>query len=145
MTQRGRPDAGYSLFKNRWSSWPGRAVEPLIRISLEQAVITGSVPWPEAQAVGGWWNRQFNPEIDLVGADREPIATRIHFCGSLKWLGTPFDNRDLHELDEGARQIPGFDAGHTGLIVVTRSGADLPADAVDVVWGPDDVVAAWQP
>jgi hypothetical protein len=30
-------------------------------------------------------------------------------------------------------------------MVVTRSGANLTADAVDVVWGPDDVVAAWQP
>ena len=145
LTQRGRPDAGYTLFQNRWASWRGRAVEPLIRTSLEQATVTGALPWPEAQAVGGWWNRQFNPEIDLVGADRAPIASRIHFCGSLKWLGTPFDTHDLHQLQEGARHIPGFDASHTGLLVVTRSGASLPADAVTAVWGPDDVVAAWKP
>lgn len=25
--------------------------------------------WPEAIAVGGWWNHAFQPEIDLVGAD----------------------------------------------------------------------------
>ena len=145
LTQRGRPEAGYALVQRRWTSWRGRAVEPLIRASLEQATLNGSLPWPDVQAVGGWWNRQFNPEIDLVGADRAPIASQIHFCGSLKWLGTPFDAHDLRQLREGARQVPGFDASHTGLIAVTRSGADLPADAVDVVWGPDDVVSAWQP
>ncbi|GLW35576.1 ATP-binding protein [Actinoplanes regularis] len=144
LTRRGRPDAGYTLFQTRWTSWRGRAVEPLVRASLEQAAISGSLPWPDAHAVGGWWNRQFNPEIDLVGADRAPVASRIHFCGSLKWLGTAFGTRDLHQLQEGARQIPGFDAAHTGLVVVTRSGAELPAGIVDVVWGPDDIVGAWQ-
>ena len=145
LTRRGRPDAGYTLFRNRWTSWRGRAVEPLIRTSLEQAAVNGTLPWPDARAVGGWWNRQFNPEIDLVGADRAPIASQIHFCGSLKWLGTPFDIHDLHQLREGARHVPGFDTSHTGLIAVTRSGVTLPADALDVVWGPDDVVAAWRP
>jgi hypothetical protein len=145
LTLRGRPDAGYALLQNRWTSWRGRAVEPLIRTSLEQATVTGVLPWPDAQAVGGWWNRQFHPEIDLVGADRASIASQIHFCGSLKWLGTPVDTHDLHQLQEGARQVPGFDASHTGLLVVTRSGTNLPTDAVDVTWGPDEIVAAWQP
>jgi hypothetical protein len=144
LVLRGRPDAGYALFQNRWSSWQGRAVEPLIRTSAEQATVTGALPWPDAQVVGGWWNRQFNPEIDLVGADRAPVASRIHFCGSVKWLGTPFDSHDLHHLRDGARQVPGFDDA-AGLLAVTRSGADIPAGAVDVVWGPDDVVAAWRP
>jgi hypothetical protein len=143
LTQRGRPDAGYALFRRRWASWRGRAVEPLVRASLEQAAAGGTLPWPDAQVVGGWWNRQFDPEIDLVGADRAPIASRIHFCGSLKWLGTPFDTHDLNRLREGARQVPGFDAAHTGLIVVSRSGAELLDQAVDAVWGPGDVVAAW--
>jgi hypothetical protein len=144
LTRPGRPDAGYTLFQNRWTSWRGRAVEPLVRTSLEEAAINGTLPWPQTQAVGGWWNRQFNPEIDLVGADRASVASQIHFCGSLKWPGSPFDTHDLRQLQEGARHIPGFDASHTGLIAVSRSGADLPADAVDVVWSPDDVVAAWQ-
>jgi hypothetical protein len=103
----------------------------------------GALPWPDAHTVGGWWNRQFNPEIDLVGADRAPGATRILFCGSLKWLGTPFDTHDLHQLQADARHIPGYDPAHTGTIVVTRSGANLPAGIVDAVWGPDDVVRAW--
>ncbi|WP_433363984.1 hypothetical protein ACQPZX_33165 [Actinoplanes sp. CA-142083] len=112
---------------------------------MEQATLTGALPWPEAQVVGGWWNRQFNPEIDLVGADRAPVASRIHFCGSVKWLSTPFDGHDLHQLRDGARQVPGFDAAATGLLAVSRSSADIPADAADVVWGAGDVVAAWRP
>lgn len=144
LSQRGRADAGYRLFQTRWASWRGRAVEPLVRDSLEQAAITGVLPWPDIHVVGGWWNRQFNPEVDLVAADRTPPATRIHFCGSVKWLGTAFDTHDLRTLQDGARYVPGFDEAHTGLIVVTRSGADVPADAVQAVWSPNDIVAAWQ-
>jgi hypothetical protein len=63
----------------------------------------------------------------------------------LKWLGTAFDTHDLRKLQDGARQVPGFEAAHTGLIVVTRSGADLPPDAVQSVWSPAGIVAAWTP
>ncbi|GLY32541.1 ATP-binding protein [Kineosporia sp. NBRC 101731] len=144
LSRRGRPDVGFRLFQNRWSSWRGRAVEPLVRLSLEQAALTGDLDWPQVQVVGGWWNRRFDPEIDLVGADRGPIASHIHFCGSLKWLGTPFDSHDLRQLREGSNQIPGFDDQRTGLVVVSRSGVNLPDQSVDLIWGPDDVVAAWQ-
>jgi AAA+ ATPase superfamily predicted ATPase len=144
QTLRGRPAAGQVLLQRRWSSWRGRAVEPLIRASLEQAALSGSLPWPDTQVVGGWWNRQFDPEIDLVGADRAPTASRIDFCGSVKWLGTPFDRHDLQTLQSSARQVPGFDDDRTGSVVVSRSGMDLPGDAVTLFWGPDDVVHAWR-
>jgi uncharacterized protein len=39
--------------------------------------------------------------------------------------------------------IPGFQPGTSGLVVVSRSGADLPAGAADLIWGPDDIVQAW--
>lgn len=145
LARRGRTDAGYRLFQTRWATWRGRAVEPLVRDSLEQAAITGALPWPGIQTVGGWWNRQFNPEVDLVAADRAAPASRIHFCGSLKWLGTAFDNHDLRTLQEGARHVPGFDEAHTGLLVVTRSGIGVPAGTVHTVWGPTEVVAVWRP
>jgi hypothetical protein len=143
LTLRGRADAAYRLFQSRWASWRGRAIEPLVRASLEQAAFTGALPWPDTQVVGGWWNRQFNPEIDLVGADQVSPASQIFFCGSLKWLGTPFDTHDLRKLQDGAREVPGFDETRTGLIAVSRSGTKLPTDAVQVVWDPTDVVAAW--
>jgi AAA+ ATPase superfamily predicted ATPase len=146
LARRGRPEAAFGLVERRWTAWRGRAVEPLIRESLQVAASSGDLQWPGVQAVGGWWNRQFNPEIDLVGADRAPVARRILFAGSIKWLGTPFDRHDLAALAAGVAEIPGFAVGQTGLVIVTRSGsvADLDLAHVDLVWSPDDVVRAWR-
>jgi AAA+ ATPase superfamily predicted ATPase len=145
QVRRGRPDAAYRLIERRWTAWRGKAVEPLIREALELAAAAGTLPWPDAQAVGGWWNRQFNPEIDLVGADHSPVATRIHFTGSIKWLGTPFDQHDLATHHAAAAQIPGHTPGSTGTVIVSLSGISNTIDArsVEVVWGPGDVVDAW--
>ncbi len=99
--------------------------------------------WPGAEAIGGWWNRQNNPEIDLVGADREPVARNIYFLGSIKWLeNRPFDRHDYDGLARGVLAVPGV--GHqTPLVVVSRSGLteDLPLAAH---WGPDELMRAWQ-
>lgn len=142
--RRGRADAAFAILERRWRSWRGKAVEPLIRESLELACAAGMTPWPAAEAVGGWWNRQFDPEVDLVGADRAPVAGHVYFAGSIKWLGTPFDGHDLAELRRGAFTVPGF-APATGLAAVSLSGiAPGLADDLQLWWGPDDVVGAWQ-
>ncbi|MFC9427460.1 ATP-binding protein [Streptomyces sp. NPDC056987] len=148
LTLRGRPDMAFRMVRRRWTAWRGRAVEPLIRESLELAAATGELPWPEAEAVGGWWNRQFSPEVDLVGADRAPVAGTLYFAGSVKWLTGPFDHHDLAALTEGAAQVPGFVPGSTGLIVASLGGTSGitgtgGGDGVDLVWGPGDVVGAW--
>ena len=95
--------------------------------------------------MGAWWNRQFDPEIDLVGADRAPVASRIYYLGSIKWLGTPFDQHDLADLRRGAAEVPGFTAGLSGLVIVSLSGTggSVRPGQVDLEWGPGDVVAAW--
>ena len=67
LTRRGRPDAGYVLFQSRWGSWRGRAVEPLVRASLEQATITGTLPWPGAPAA---WPAATAPDAQPVSAPR---------------------------------------------------------------------------
>jgi hypothetical protein len=147
QARRGRPEAAFRLVQRRWSAWRGRAVEPLVRQSLELASVAGRLPWPDAEAVGGWWNRRFDPEVDLVGADRSPVAQRIHFIGSVKWLTTPFDDRDLAELMRSATEVPGFAPGGTGLVIVSRSGTSPRLDParVDLVQGPADILSAWQP
>ncbi|MFC7550036.1 hypothetical protein [Plantactinospora sp. GCM10030261] len=98
------------------------------------------------QAVGGWWNRQFNPEIDIIGADRAPVAQTVYFAGSVKWLSSPFDARDLADLTAGATKVPGFDHGRCGLVLVSLSGLSPQVDStkVDVVWGPSEVLSAWR-
>jgi hypothetical protein len=147
QTRRGRPEAAFRIVQRRWATWRGRAVEPLVRESLELAAASGELPWPEVEAVGGWWNRQFSPEIDLIGADRAPVAQRVFFAGSVKWLNGPFDQRDLAALQHGAPQVPGFVPGTTQLAVVSLSGTadDLDTTSLGLLWGPQDVVAAWRP
>lgn len=135
QARRGRPDASIEVLRRRFTSWRGRAVEPLVREALELAAIAHALPWPEVSVVGGWWNRSFDPEIDLVGADRGPVAQRIDFAGSIKWISSPFDGHDLATLRHSASRLPGL-GPEADLMVVALSG-------VTGVWGPRDVVAAW--
>ncbi|NDL58979.1 ATP-binding protein [Phytoactinopolyspora mesophila] len=145
LVRRGRPEAAFQMFARRWETWRGRAVEPLVRDSLELAGASGALPWPEVETVGGWWNRQFNPEVDLVGADRYPVARRLWFAGSIKWLKSPFDRHDLAVLHRRAPQVPGFEPDRTGLVIVSMNGVDshIERDSADVVWNAADVISAY--
>ncbi|WP_433551657.1 ATP-binding protein [Micromonospora zamorensis] len=143
LVLRDRTAAARALLDLRWSTWRGNAVEPIIRDALAISAGAGALPWTDTWEVGGWWNRQSNVEIDLVGGDRAPIASRIAFAGSIKWQDGPFDRHHLDELRRHAPLVPGFQPGTSGLVVVSRSGVDLPAGAVDLIWGPDDVVQTW--
>ena len=141
-TRRGRPAAAIDVVRRRWTSWRGRAVEPLVREALLLAA--DDLPWPEVGAVGGWWNRSFQPEIDLIGADRSPIAGAIHYVGSVKWLSRAFDDADLAALRRDAVAVPGFDPGTTGLVAVSRAGVSgSVAGEVGLHWDAADVVAAF--
>jgi hypothetical protein len=142
LSRRGRAPAAATLIDRRWASWRGRAVEPVIQDALSLAA--ASLPWPEAAVVGGWWNRAFDPEIDLIGADRGPVATKLWYAGSVKWLEHPFGSRDLAVLQRGAPQVPGFDPGETALISVSRAGfTDSVATSLALRWLPGDVISAF--
>lgn len=137
--ERGRGDLVLARFDTSWSTWRGRAIEPLVRESLRRMA-------PEAlpegtRAVGGYWTRSNDPEIDIVGADREPIAQRITSVGSIKWLESRgFDHRDLARLIDHRSRLPGADDA-TPLVAVARAGVE--AAGVTAV-GPDDLLAAWR-
>jgi hypothetical protein len=137
--ERGRGDQVLSTIKNKWSSWRGRAVEPVIRQSLLR-LPAGILP-QETEAVGGYWTRTNDPEIDLVGADRSPIAKKITMAGSIKWLDNkPFDARDLARLVVHRSQLPGAD-DTTPLLAVSRTGTSVTGATVIT---PDDLLAAWE-
>ncbi|MQS07609.1 ATP-binding protein [Streptomyces alkaliphilus] len=140
--ERGRGDVAFDRIERSWTTWRGRAVEPLIRESLLRLLPDGQ--WPDTSAIGGWWNRRNNPELDLVGADRESPAGRIHFVGSVKWLeNRSFDRGDHDALVRDLLAVPGTDP-NTPLVAVSRSGVaeGLPLAAW---WGPEDLVRAWEP
>src|SRR6266568_904406 len=136
--ERGRGDLVAARIERSWPSWRGRAVEPVIRASLQRLLPDDRLPG--AECVGGWWNRQNNPEIDLVGADRDhPAATRIAFTGSIKWLETePFGQRELESLLAGSMSVPGRDFT-APLVAVSRNGVEegLPLAAS---FGPEEIV-----
>jgi hypothetical protein len=114
----------------------------MIREAL--SLSAGELPWPEATAVGGWWNRAFDPEIDLIGADDAPVARTIYYAGSVKWLDRPFDEHDLAALRRGSTAIPGFEPGQTALVAVSRGGIpESISGQLSLSWGPGDVVAAY--
>ncbi|TDD57618.1 ATP-binding protein [Kribbella antibiotica] len=141
LIERGRGDLALSRIERSWASWRGRAVEPIVRESLERLLPDDR--WPDAAALGGWWNRQNNPEIDLIGADRESPAHAVQFVGSIKWLDSQaFGAREYQTLARDLSAVPGASA-ETPLVAVSRCGVEdgLPLAAS---WGPEDLVRAWQ-
>ncbi|MEU6996957.1 DUF234 domain-containing protein [Nonomuraea sp. NPDC046570] len=135
--ERGRGDLVVERIRRSWPSWRGMAVEPVIRESLRR--MDGL---PEGTgAIGGYWTRTNDPEIDIVGADREPVARRITMAGSIKWLeNRPFDQHDLSELVVRRAKLPGADSS-TPLYAVSRSGCVV--EGVSHVT-PGDLIDAWR-
>ncbi|WP_321184067.1 DUF234 domain-containing protein [Embleya scabrispora] len=72
--ERGRGDRANRRLRTSWSSWRGRAVEPVVREVL--ALLPPERLPPGCEAFGGYWTRTNDPEIDIVAADRAPIAGR---------------------------------------------------------------------
>ncbi|WP_277212025.1 ATP-binding protein [Isoptericola croceus] len=138
LIDRGRGDLLLRRVRDGWTSWRGRAVEPIVREALWRTV--GPELFPETAAVGGYWTRNNDPEIDLVGADRSGVAKHLTFVGSVKWLEhRAFDHRDLARLHRHRDQLPGA-TDETPLVAVSRAGFDV--DGVTAV-GPDDLLGAW--
>ncbi len=141
LVERGRGDLVMNAVRAGWSAWRGRAVEPFVRDSVVRLVST--TDWASTVAVGGWWNRQNNPEIDLVGADRAHVARAVTFLGSIKWrTDSPFDGRDRDALVRDSAAVPGSTA-QTPLVAVSRAGV-VPGLDLATRWGPDDLVGAWR-
>lgn len=136
--ERGRGDLVLKGIQKGWTSWRGRAIEPVIREALWRLSLD---ILPEGtDVIGGYWTRSNNPEIDIVGADREPIAKQITVVGSIKWLEhKPFDHRDCDKLVEHRSKLPGADED-TPLLAVARSGCEV--DRVQHI-GPDTLIGAW--
>jgi AAA+ ATPase superfamily predicted ATPase len=136
--ERGRGDLTVERIRRGWTSWRGRAVEPLVREALARILPDGALP--AAGAVGGYWTRTNDVEIDIIGADRGPVARELLFVGSIKWLdGATFDVRDLSSLQR-ERALLGADA----LPVVAVSRAGVSCRGLDASYGPNDLLAAWR-
>jgi hypothetical protein len=136
--ERGRGDLTLARIRQSWPSWRGRAIEPVVRESLFR--LQGGLP-DDTGAIGGYWTRTNDPEIDLVAADRGPVAKHITAVGSIKWLERKsFDTHDLSRLHVHRSQLPGASES-TPLIAVARAG--VAVDGVRAV-GPELLLSAWR-
>lgn len=137
---RGRPDLALARVRDSWPDFQGRAIEPIVRASIERLVLDD----PDlggTGVIGGYWTRSTTVEVDLVGVDRWPNARKVTLTGSVKWREqTPFGRRDLTDLIEQRAHVPG--AADAALIGVSRSG--FAVDGLDRTYVPADLIAAWR-
>jgi len=132
-----RSDLTLARIERSWTDWRGRTVEPLVREALARLLPAQDIP--AAPVIGGYWTRSNDIEIDIVGADREPVARQLLFLGSVKWLETgQFDARDLVALQHHRDRVT---ADPVPLIAVSRSGTSTTH--VDAAFTPADLIAAW--
>jgi hypothetical protein len=100
---------------------------------------TAGIPAPPGQG-GRQWTRSNDVEIDIVGADREPIARKLLFLGSVKWLeNASFDDHDLVELQRHRDRVT---PDPIPLIAVSRSGTST--GRVDAAFSPEELLEAWR-
>ncbi len=137
--ERGRGDIVYRHIKERWRTFAGRAIEPLVRRAIQ-----GLLPDPRfagAEFVGSFWNRDGSVEVDLVGGRGQAGSDQIDFVGSIKWRDRgQFDRRDLSRLIQHRALIPGA-TEETLLVGVSRSGFGV--DGLDVRLSAEDILAAF--
>lgn len=135
--ERRRGDLTLGRVREGWSAYRGRAVEPLVREALARLLPDEHLP--AAPVVGGYWTRTNQIEVDIVGADRKPVASGLLFIGSVKWLdNAPFDRHDeaqlmRHRAELTDEPIP--------LAAVSRSGFDRLA--IHACYGPEELIKAW--
>ena len=133
-----RSDLALDRIRTGWPAWRGRAVEPLARESLARLLPAAGLP--AAPVVGGYWTRSNDVEIDIVGADREPIAHRLLFLGSIKWLET--SAFDLHDLIALQRHRDRVTDEPIPLLAVSRAGTT--ANGLDAAFTPNDLLEPWR-
>jgi AAA+ ATPase superfamily predicted ATPase len=136
--ERLRGDLVLQRVRAGWTSWRGRAVEPVLRDSLARLLPDDRLP--SAPVIGSYWTRSNSVEIDVVGADRAPVARELLFLGSIKWLErSPFDEHDLLALQ---RHRAAVTDEPVPLLAISRSG--IQAAGLHTHYGPEDLLGAWR-
>lgn len=136
--ERLRGDLTTRRARKGWTSWRGRTIEPLLRESLARLLPDDHLP--SAPAIGAYWTRSNSVEIDIVAADREPVAEQLLFLGSIKWLeNAPFDAHDLLALQRHRAHVTD---SPLPLTAISRSG--VTATGLDAAYGPEDLIEVWR-
>ena len=139
LIARGRGDLAAGRVIEGWSEYRGRAIEPIIRESIERMLPHPSLG--EASFVGSYWTKDNRTEVDLVGGRGPVRAGEVDFIGSIKWRErAPFDRHDMLSLGDARARVPGTGPG-TRLVGVSRSG--FATEGLDLAIDPTMLVAVW--
>lgn len=130
-------DPTLSRIEERWTSRRVRAIEPLVRESLARLLPDGLRP--AAPAIRGYRTRSNDVEIDLVGADRQPVARRSLFLGSgERPESSAFDGHDLAALRKHRAAITDEPVP---LVAVSRNGISC-SSGLQTAYGPGKLLSA---
>ncbi len=141
--ERGRSDLVVERIRNDWSTYRGKAIEPVVQRSIERMLPDDR--FDGARSVGGYWTRTNDPEVDLTGLayDQHHRPTRTAFVGSIKWRGrSPFGRSDTNALDEVLPLVPSTDE-ETLRVGVSTTG--FRNSGLDVELEPAELLGAWKP
>jgi uncharacterized protein len=139
---RGRGDLVLARIERDWAAYRGRAIEPVVRASLERLLADRARAdrVGGARHVGSWWKRDHSVEVDLVGGDA-PVPEKIGFVGSIKWRETRgFAAEEARTLAVARSMVPGGETAK--LVAVSRGGVQSGAE-IDEAFGPAELLAAW--
>jgi AAA+ ATPase superfamily predicted ATPase len=140
LIERRRGDIVLERIMKAWSTYRGRAIEPIVRASIER--LLPDERFGQANFVSAYWTRTNDPEVDLVGHDDDRRPQSATFVGSIKWRDTaPFSREDGAALASVRTRVP-LTSNATLLVGVSRNGFS-PNTALDVELGPQELLSAW--
>lgn len=138
---RGRADLAVAGLRRGWHSWRGKAIEPTVHEGLFR-LAPDLENLADVGQVGGWWNRNNNPEVDIVAA-RDAQGRNIAAVGTVKWReNTPITRTDVVGLHQAKAVIPG--AADALLLGVCPAGAH-PNAGLDLELSAQQLLTAWAP
>ena len=132
---RGRGDLAVAAFERDWLSWRGRAIEPMVRESLERLAATDE-RLRGVESVLAWWTRDGRHEVDVVAADRE----RTMLLATMKWHERGgVTQHDMHVLADQRSLMPrASSAVCAGVCPSGRVAGGFPA------FSADELLGAWK-
>jgi len=134
---RGRADLAVARFERGWSSWRGKAIEPVVHQAVSR-LARSSPGLAGVDTVGAWWDRSGNHEFDVVGADSHGTVLVV---GTVKWRPRKaVTSAELTALAQARGVIP--HAAAARLLAVCPGGVRSGVD-IDLLLDAEDLVAAF--
>lgn len=135
---RGRPDLAIGQFDRDFSSWRGKAIEPVVHQAVSRLAVVDE-RLTEVAKVGSWWDRSGRHEFDVVAANR---AEGVPLLGTVKWRPTRrLTAAELNEIAQARSVVP--KASSAQLLAVCPAGARAGVTP-DVLLNASDILEAFE-